>query len=250
MSPGSVPSVQIVAGRPWPSLSFDSLVGPTSFILLSLLLLLQTLLPQVYPNTMGKKGASYDRKGGPTVVETEKKIDATDPESSCPICCDPIGTENPEGQTEGWSELPCGHRFGSHCIKHYLGIVADDRPACPICRQVAYHLCGHPVLPMLCAGTASKSKTTARATLTLTDLAWRYCGYCEKAGLPRTVVKQSRLWRPFRVIVDALNPRRRRERRRQPREYPLYTPSPWVPFARMPDPGWEKWWRAQAPAEA
>lgn len=46
--------------------------------------------------------------------------------------------------------LPCGHRFGSYCIKRYLSLTADEEPLCPICRHVAYHdACGHPVLPFL-----------------------------------------------------------------------------------------------------
>ncbi|KAK4179051.1 hypothetical protein QBC36DRAFT_180973 [Triangularia setosa] len=201
---------------------------------------------------MGKKIASHDGKGGPTVVESEKQIDITDAESSCPICTDPIGTENPEGTIEGWSELPCGHRFGSHCIKHYLGIVADDRPACPICRQAAHHFCGHPVLPMPCAGTVSKpKKSTTKPTVTLNDLSWKHCGYCEKTRGQRGAVKKSRLWRPFRLVADAFNLRRRREMRRQQQQYPPYVPPQWVqPLARMRDPGWEKWWKAQAPTEA
>ncbi|KAK0674091.1 hypothetical protein QBC41DRAFT_71282 [Cercophora samala] len=248
MSPGPVPLVQIATSRLWTWSEFASFIGRTSPILLSFLLLLQTL--ELFRlNKMGKKAAFYDRKGGPTVVESEKKIDTTDPESSCPICSDPIGTENPEGTTETWSELPCGHRFGSHCIKHYLGVVADNRPACPICRQAAYHSCGHPVLPVLCAGTVSKPKKASKKhTVTLSDLSWRYCGYCEKARAQ--VVKSSRLWRPFRYLAKVLDPRRRRERRRQQQQYPSFVPALWGPgLARLRDPGWEKWWKAQAPQE-
>ncbi|KAK4104839.1 hypothetical protein N658DRAFT_191015 [Parathielavia hyrcaniae] len=69
---------------------------------------------------------------------------------TCPICQEPTGTRNPDGVIEGWSELPCGHRFGSYCIKRYLIIAADEHPLCPICRQMAYHdVCGHPVLPFV-----------------------------------------------------------------------------------------------------
>ncbi|KAK0739661.1 hypothetical protein B0T21DRAFT_363048 [Apiosordaria backusii] len=248
MPPSPVPPVQIVTSTPWTWPNLASLVRQTSPLLLPLFFLLTTFR---YPNTMGKKGALNDRKGGPTIIESEKQIDTTDPESSCPICTDPIGTKNPEGAVEGWSELPCGHRFGSHCIKHYLGIVADDRPACPICRQVAHHQCGHPVVPMLCGGTASKPrKPVMQSKITIKDLGWKVCGYCETArGGQRKVVKNS-LWRlPFRTIANALNPRRRREMRRQQPLFPSYRPPRWVPPAAMRDPGWEKWWKAQAPAE-
>ncbi|KAL2177857.1 Hus1-like protein-domain-containing protein [Thermothelomyces heterothallicus CBS 202.75] len=68
----------------------------------------------------------------------------------CLICQEIVGTRNVEGIKEGFSMLPCGHRFGSYCIKRYLGLTADEEPLCPICRHVAYHdACGHPVLPFL-----------------------------------------------------------------------------------------------------
>ncbi|EAQ86029.1 hypothetical protein CHGG_07282 [Chaetomium globosum CBS 148.51] len=71
-------------------------------------------------------------------------------ETSCLICQETIGTRNAEGLKEGFSMLPCGHRFGSRCIKRYLAITADEQPLCPICRHVSYHdACGHPVLPFL-----------------------------------------------------------------------------------------------------
>ncbi|AEO56803.1 hypothetical protein MYCTH_2058328 [Thermothelomyces thermophilus ATCC 42464] len=68
----------------------------------------------------------------------------------CLICQEIVGTRNVEGIKEGFSMLPCGHRFGSYCIKRYLSLTADEEPLCPICRHVAYHdACGHPVLPFL-----------------------------------------------------------------------------------------------------
>ncbi|KAL2139622.1 hypothetical protein VTI28DRAFT_4931 [Corynascus sepedonium] len=71
-------------------------------------------------------------------------------ERTCLICQEIVGTRNAEGIKEGFSMLPCGHRFGSYCIKRYLSLTADEEPLCPICRHVAYHdACGHPVLPFL-----------------------------------------------------------------------------------------------------
>lgn len=91
--------------------------------------------------------------------ETTEKHDAHDvvarPEtdaSPCPICQEPVGRPTLEGVTESWSRLPCGHRFGSHCIKLWLRMVLDsehrERPVCPVCRSSASHTCGHPVLPV------------------------------------------------------------------------------------------------------
>lgn len=243
--------MQIATGRPWTWTEIAAVIGKSSPLLLSFLLLLQTLFH--LNSRMGKMVAFYDRKGGPTVVESEKKIETPDPEASCPICTDLVGTENQEGTTETWSELPCGHRFGSHCIKHYLGIVADNRPTCPICRQKAYHSCGHPVLPMPCVGTVSKlKKATTKHKTALGDLGWKSCGYCDQARVQAGyMVKRSRLWRPFRYIADALNPRRRRENRRQAPQYPPYVPGLWgqPDLARARDSGWERWWKAQAPQE-
>ncbi|KAL2152421.1 hypothetical protein VTH82DRAFT_5605 [Thermothelomyces myriococcoides] len=68
----------------------------------------------------------------------------------CLICQEIVGTRTAEGIKEGFSMLPCGHRFGSYCIKRYLCLTADEEPLCPICRHAAYHdACGHPVLPFL-----------------------------------------------------------------------------------------------------
>jgi HUS1 checkpoint protein len=71
-------------------------------------------------------------------------------EKECLICQQRVGKPTPEGNQESWSMLPCGHRFGSHCIKRYLNIAAIDEPLCPMCRSRAYHdACGHPVLPFM-----------------------------------------------------------------------------------------------------
>lgn len=68
----------------------------------------------------------------------------------CPICREPVGVLRPDKTTEKWSRLPCGHRFGSHCIKRWVNMTRSDfeRPSCPICRGPASHSCGHPVLPV------------------------------------------------------------------------------------------------------
>jgi hypothetical protein len=63
----------------------------------------------------------------------------------CAICQEPVGVPSPDGITEGWSTLSCGHTFGSVCIKKWLGMI--DRPCCPMCREDLAHSCGHAVLP-------------------------------------------------------------------------------------------------------
>ena len=118
---------------------------------------------------VGKKDSMLDKLG----VRTQ--VDAT-----CPICQEPIGSKNPEGITEGWSLLPCGHRFGSYCIKHYLNVVAEDRPSCPVCRQIAYHACGHPVLPVLLKTNGSKAdKIVESADLLIEEMKHSRCAYCQ-----------------------------------------------------------------------
>ncbi|EFX04752.1 cell cycle checkpoint protein [Grosmannia clavigera kw1407] len=62
------------------------------------------------------------------------------------ICYVPVGVRTPDGEIESWSALPCGHRFGSYCVKRWLGLA--EQPACPICRTPMVHACGHPVLPL------------------------------------------------------------------------------------------------------
>lgn len=68
---------------------------------------------------------------------------ALDP--ACAICQVDVGTRSPDGVKESWSITPCGHVFGSVCIKRYLAIT--DKPLCPVCRTDLFHACSHPVLP-------------------------------------------------------------------------------------------------------
>jgi hypothetical protein len=189
--------------------------------------------------------------------------------TTCPICQEPVGSRNPEGITEDWSCLPCGHRFGSHCIKHYLRIVADDRPSCPICRQIAYHGCGHPVLPVLLDSTNSIDicVDSKKATELVRNLQGTFCCYCRaKNGdapmralkRPRRRLRAAGAW----LLSIATAPRRLLGRRQpRPREHAvvyrrgtLLQPwdddevSPWLdPYPRARDAQWERWWDAQEP---
>ncbi len=56
-----------------------------------------------------------------------------------------VGSPTPEGIVELWSTLPCGHRFGSYCIKTWLGLT--EQPSCPVCRREMAHACGHRCCP-------------------------------------------------------------------------------------------------------
>ncbi|KAL2118203.1 hypothetical protein VTJ04DRAFT_7863 [Mycothermus thermophilus] len=106
---------------------------------------------------------------------------------NCLICQEPVGQTNPEGITETWSILPCGHIFGSYCIKRYLGVAADDQPLCPICRSLAHHdICGHPVLPFVLRPDGSHpdlvvvdaASGRVRPPTSLDDLNNIACKYC------------------------------------------------------------------------
>jgi hypothetical protein len=143
----------------------------------------------------GCGGTSSSKRGGESSVVEKKRgaasaaasiaAQAHVAEAACPICQEAIGTRTPDGIVEHWSMLPCGHRFGSYCIKHYLRVVADDRPACPVCRQPVYHLCGHPVMPTIVSPSVSKKnhEITPAADAQLYKMRFARCLYC--TGQPR-----------------------------------------------------------------
>ncbi|KAK0626498.1 hypothetical protein B0T14DRAFT_423829 [Immersiella caudata] len=187
---------------------------------------------------------------------------ASEVDTTCPICQELVGYPNPEGITEDWSSLPCGHRFGGHCIKQYLRIVADDRPSCPICRQVAYHgCCGHPVLPTRLSDTAAKTSIDTKKTMErVRNLHTSFCSYCQSTG--RSAVTRARRPRKIKAFFLSISnmPRKLLARsRRDPTpgyvRRPLLVPwdmdedaGPWVdPWPRSRDPAWERWWDSQQP---
>jgi len=208
-------------------------------------------------------------KKDPSAYEKSHSTPKVQVEESCPICQEPIEVRNKEGITERWSMLPCGHQFGSYCIKHYLRVVADDRPSCPICRQPAYHNCGHPYLPIV----IESNRSPVDETLGQFSDAWiekmrtTSCTYC------RTRKNISPAWRPKArrgplrsagswLLTLATHPRRfirNRGRQEEVLRGPLLIPwqededgynGPWVdPFPRPRDPVWERWWDSQKPQE-
>ncbi|KAL2255898.1 hypothetical protein VTK26DRAFT_2511 [Humicola hyalothermophila] len=178
-------------------------------------------------------------------ASSENQSAAVEVEATCPICQESVGERKPDGTVEGWSVLPCGHSFGSHCIKHYLGITAAGRPLCPMCRKAVSHRCGHPTLPVVVRlpSPEANRKTTSPPLMEQAHLATHEallslpCGYC--------------------LEVDGVYGHHSSSRSRAYRN-PGYN-SVWIPFAggpwvdrypRVRDSAWETWWKAQEPKGA
>ena len=167
---------------------------------------------------------------------------------TCLICQEPVGSRSPEGITESWSMLPCGHSFGSHCIKTYLGIAADEHPLCPICRHAAYHdSCGHPVLPFVLGpdGTHRNLVTDASGKVfpptREEDLKTVSCGYCRKMEeevkmpLDKHAASVARLKRPFVWLRDRMPLLRRKRTDPRPMQALAQSRLPTRPLMRKID---------------
>lgn len=98
----------------------------------------------------------------------------------CPICQEPVGEPNPDGITESWSRLPCGHKFGSHCIKHWLGLIGGKKPCCPVCRRKASFACGHPVLPTVLSEEEARRRDGYIGPDKSSQIQHRVCDYCRE----------------------------------------------------------------------
>ncbi|KAH8888751.1 hypothetical protein GQ53DRAFT_230232 [Thozetella sp. PMI_491] len=227
--------------------------------------------------SMRRKASHYMRRKD---LALEKQNSKAQIEATCPICQEPIGTKNPEGIVEGWSVLPCGHRFGSYCIKHYLRIVATERPTCPVCRQNVYHSCYHPVLPAVLKPTArggpKVDEIIEAAPYILPEVECTECAYCLDRKTAAPASHLGRLAR-LRSAVSFLRIPRFKLRRppwpRRPTQNqdtdsdsssesdeeaasppPLMDdgiPTPWIdPFPRPRDPEWEEWWVTKEPRGA
>ncbi|KAK4226242.1 hypothetical protein QBC38DRAFT_234979 [Podospora fimiseda] len=213
-----------------------------------------------------KSQVSYTIKEKTGILEPEQKVIEPEVDPACPICQEPVGQKTPEGTTESWSELPCGHRFGSSCIKRYLGIVADDHPQCPICRERAYYSCNHPVLPRMLTidGPINKQKhqkTDMTKAPTVHMLEHSLCEYCRQsyaAGRTRQLGIWGRFYRLFSPRQMKLRLQRRREtmRRRSmiideliigTRPTPQDAALEANPFRKFSDNGWALWWAKQQP---
>lgn len=177
----------------------------------------------------------------PIASEKHAAAAAAEVQAACPICQEPVGSSSPEGTVESWSFLPCGHCFGSYCIKRYLGIAADEHPLCPVCRQAAYHACGHPVLPVVVSRrhTLADAEAEARARRRMPEHDRSPllvpCGYCRmpRGSADRLAAKRpgsnsgsgsgtgtgtgtgGRWKAPFRWLFGLVPPARRERRRLQ-----------------------------------
>ena len=142
-------------------------------------------------SSKGKNSGWTEKVKEKQQVEQSEEEETNPADKMCPICHEDIGSPNSEGVVENWSVLPCGHMFGSHCIKHYIQMVAYDRPQCPICRHSLVHGCGHPVLPALFVTEGRNAAKVNRATIRALVLGSMQhdCAYCaEKIASGQRVV--------------------------------------------------------------
>jgi len=225
-----------------------------------------------------KRQTSTSSEKHPSTIQIEDK--------SCPICQEPVGTRNAEGIKEGWSMLPCGHRFGSHCIKRYLGITADESPLCPMCRHVAYHdACGHPVLPFLLKSDGTHPDLITDSSGNThpprgDELMTMSCEYCQPRDENKTRPRGRRLsrvstytWKkplgwlravlpmarqrsqsqsPSRETPAGADQRLSRQQARARRRTQIHAAvweGPWMDVQSR-DLDWENWWKEQAPRGA
>ncbi|KAK4159343.1 hypothetical protein QBC43DRAFT_222137 [Cladorrhinum sp. PSN259] len=205
-----------------------------------------------------KPHTSYHIKEKSGILESEKKVIEPESDPACPICQEPVGQKNPDGTTETWSELPCGHRFGSSCIKKYLGIVAEEHPQCPICRERAYHSCNHPVLPVILKGDGTGKQKQAKSDMNKNRpvelLEYSLCDYCKQTY---TVGGNRRLgiWGRFYRVLSLRAMRIRIQRRRRIRGFDelIVGTQPTSPIMdynqlrKFNDNGWALWWARQQP---
>jgi hypothetical protein len=186
---------------------------------------------------------------------------------SCPICQETVSKPTPDGIVESWSLLPCGHKFGSHCIKHWLGLVAE-KPCCPVCRKDAFFSCGHPVLPVVMSKDEARKGDGCRGEDWSEKLQNLVCDYCNPpCRWPNAVVKVPQrmgfkglargCWRLLRTgrVRQSQQDRTRvevgadLEASRWQREENIR--AMWIAHTALStglrDPGWEEWWNNQEP---
>jgi len=176
---------------------------------------------------MGAK-ASFKLKGGRPSAAASVAVKSID-ENRCSICQESVGVDGPDGAVETWSRLPCGHRFGSLCVKRWLGLSAQ--PSCPMCRSSMAHLCGHPLVPEPDARHHGLARRLRRPAL---GAPCRFCKHAMWRALPRP----HHVLRFIGGVVYIALPRRRQgaaDRRH------------WETFRQVHRTEFGEWWAAQQP---
>ncbi|KAK1760955.1 hypothetical protein QBC47DRAFT_396935 [Echria macrotheca] len=211
------------------------------------------------------KAFSSDKKDR-SAFEKRSSTTKVSVEATCPICQELVGVRNPEGITEAWSMLPCGHRFGSHCIKHYLRLVATDSPSCPVCRQTVHHRCGHPYLPVLLPpGSAPETHEPNQKNARVLHMQMSSCQFCTERKTvqppPPPRARRGKAWRAGSLLLSVVaspvklvlgrRATRAPERPRAPLLIPWETDEgPWMDaYPRPRDVQWERWWDSQEPKQ-
>lgn len=180
---------------------------------------------------------------------------------TCSICQEAVGKLTPDGVTESWSILPCGHKFGSICIKHWLGLEAKDSPSCPICRKGATYICGHPVLPRVLPAEVARRLDGIRGPDLSELLQLTTCEYCRstptKHHHPPAVVREVGLWKGFAKFTWRMLRHGRLQRRPRvgsvevdveaSQRLNLERTYMWIACAEVMREDWKRWWDNQEP---
>ncbi|OBT78840.1 hypothetical protein VF21_02623 [Pseudogymnoascus sp. 05NY08] len=98
---------------------------------------------------------------GVAIDSSSEKSDDPNAGPRCAICHEftgiPRTSIGPEaGKIEKMAMLPCGHEFGHYCLLEWLD--QEYGQACPMCRSLPVHECGHAVLPALAEGAPPSRK--------------------------------------------------------------------------------------------
>lgn len=160
-------------------------------------------------------------------------VDAKD--AACPICQQTVGSKTPDGIVETWSTLPCGHSFGAHCLKSWLGLA--EQPSCPVCRRDMVHTCGHPVLPTPAGkGRLQKKRKTNKQEPSLSQTC-QYCVAAQRRNPRRGLFSRVALGSASKLLCT----RKMHERLDQ-----MY----WERWRSLQSNEFGKWWADQEPRTA
>jgi len=85
--------------------------------------------------SMAKKAASNEQQLGTVLRAIMAKLEVLANEDDCPICLEPIDTEDSE--TGGCMALSCAHKLHANCWRHWSASCAQQHKAafCPLCRN-------------------------------------------------------------------------------------------------------------------